>query len=571
MKLSKVLALLLTFAIILSLAVGCAKEQSGSDVSTGGSGTDTPATAGQPQEAAKLEPITFTFFSGDQQQAPDKDNPVVKKVQELTGVTIEFEFLVGDLMQKMGVLIASGDYPDLMQPSQARSTAMEAGVFIPLDDYLTSGKYPNLQKHYEPYLDRMRAASGNAGKIFLMDNFGRYYGDWRPTYHNAPAFWLQKDVLADAGYPNPKTLDEYFGLIENYMKKYPKIDGQDTLGFEILSFDWRSFCLKNPPQHLIGHPNDGDVVVDQETFVADLYQNKDYAKRYYKKLNEMYHKGIISAETFTQNYDQYLAKIATGRVLGMFDQYWNFQDGERPLRNEQKWERTYVPLEITYEGYRGMYLDPPTFTGGNGMGITVACKDPERALQYIDFMLSEDMQKLLQWGIEGVNYHVDENGIFYRTDEQRKNARDPSWVNKNMADQLWNQFPKMQGIFSDGNWCAPGEQPGEVLAEQAEYDRNFLAQYGFSFPTEFLSPPLEATTKPYYPVWSYTIEDGSEARDAINKITDLENKYLPRLIIEDADKFDAAWDAYVAEIEKVNYKAYLDEVNRQIKLRMNMN
>ncbi len=568
MKLSKVVALLLTFAILISMAVGCAQEKASPEGPATPPSTGDDAPTDPVQDEAKLEPITLTMFCGDQLQAPDKNNPVVKKVQELTGVTIEFEFLVGDLMQKMGVIIASGEYPDLMNPSQARSTAMEAGVFIPLDDYLTSGKYPNLQKHYEPYYDKMRAASGNQNKIFLMDNFGRYYGDWIPTYHNAPAFWIQKDVLADAGYANPKTLDEYFNLIENYVKKYPKIDGQDTLGFEILSFDWRSFCLKNPPQHLIGHPNDGDVVVDQQTFEADLYQNKDYAKRYYKKLNEMFHKGIISAETFTQNYDQYLAKKSTGRVVAMFDQFWNFQDGERPLRAEQKWERTYVPVDITYEGYKGWYLDAPTFTGGNGMGITTSCKDPERALQYIDMMLSEEMQVLLQWGIEGHSYEVDENGKFYRTEEQRLNSRDATWVNQNLADQLWNQFPKLQGVFSDGNWCNPNEQPSEVLAQQAEYDQKFLAQYGFSLPTQFLNPPPKDVSEDYYPVWGYTIEDGSEARDALNKITDLENKYLPRLIIEDADKFDAAWDAYVAEIEKVNYKAYLDEVNRQIKSRM---
>ena len=452
----------------------------------------------------------------------------------------------------MGVIIASGDYPDLMNPSQARSIAMDAGVFLPLDDLI--GNYPNIMKHYEPYMDKLRAASGGQNKIFLLDNYGRYYGDWIPTYQNGPGFFLQKDVLADAGYPNPKTLDEYFDLIENYVKKYPTIDGQPTLGFEVLSYDWRSFCLRNPAQHLIGHPNDGDVVVDQTTFIAELYQDKDYAKRYYKKLNEMYHKGIISAETFTQNYDGYLAKIATGRVLGMFDQYWNFEDGERPLKQEEKFNRTYVALDITYEGYRSWYLEAPTFTGGNGMGITTACKDPERALQYIDMLLTEDMQKLLQWGIEGVNYHVDENGIFYRTEEQRAQARDQTWVLNNMADQLWNQFPKFQGIFSDGNWCWPDEQPGEVLAEQSKYDQEFLGKYGFKLPTEFLTPPPAPNPPDYYPVWAYTIEDGSDAKNALNKIQELGNTYLPRIITEDADKFDAAWDAYVAELHKTNYR-----------------
>lgn len=563
MKPSKVLVLLLSLLILFSFAgAGCSSRPDSGGETTSGTTEDSKAVK---ETKPDLEPITFTMFSGDQAQAPNEDNPVAKKVRELTGVTIEFEFLVGDLAQKMGVLIASGDYPDLMNPSQSRATAMEAGVFIPLEDKILD--YPNLKSHYEPFLKKMISASGGE-HIYLLDNYGRYYGDWRPTYLNGPGFWIQKDVLADAGYPVPKTLDEYFTLIENYIKKYPTIDGQPTIGFEVLSFDWRSFCLKNPPQHLIGHPNDGDVVVDQTTFTADLYQNKDYAKRYYKKLNEMYHKGLIIADTFTQNYDMYLAKISTGRVLGMFDQYWNFQDGEKPLKQQEKWERTYVPLPVTYEGYTDWYLEAPTFSGGNGMGITTACKDPDRALQYIDMMLSEEMQKLLQWGIEGVNYHVGDDGIFYRTEEQRTNARDRNWVVRNLADQLWNQFPKIQGIFSDGNWCAPGEQPDEVLATQEKYDKEFLQQYGFKLPTEFLSPPPAPVPHDYYPVWSYTLEDGSAAKAAFSKITDLENKYLPRLIVEDTDKFDAAWEAYVAEIEKVDYKAYLDEVNRQIKQRM---
>lgn len=565
MRTSKRQTLMLILVMISALLI------TGCTTGTGTTGTTdakdaAPTSASSAPEPEKPEPITFTMFSGDQSQPESENNPVVQKVRELTGVTIEFEFLVGDLFQKMGVIIASGDFPDLMNPSQARATAMENGVFMPLDDLLPN--YPNIMKHYGPYMDKLRAASGTANKIYLLDNYGVYYGDWFPTYQNGPSFWIQKDVLADAGYPNPKTLDEYFTLIENYVKKYPTIDGQPTLGFEVLSYDWRSFCLKNPAQHLVGCPNDGDVVVDKTTYVADLYQNKDYAKTYYKKLNEMFHKGIISAETFTQNYDQYLAKIAQGRVVAMFDQYWNFQSAENVLTQEKKYNRTYVPLEITYEGYKGWYLEKPTFTGGNGMGLTKKCKDPERALAYIDALLTEDMQKLLQWGIEGVHYHVDDNGIFYRTEEIRNSWDDQTWILNNVAKELWNQFPKFQGIFSDGNWCSPTEQPGELLSRQSRYDQEFLAQYGFKLTTEFLSPP--PPTPDYYPVWAYTMEDGSEAQRAFNKITDLENTHLPRIIISDEDKFDEMWDAYQAELEKSNYQAYLNFVNSEIRKRMKM-
>ena len=40
------------------------------------------------------DPITYTIFVRDPGVAPSEDNPVIKKIQELTGVTLKFEYLV---------------------------------------------------------------------------------------------------------------------------------------------------------------------------------------------------------------------------------------------------------------------------------------------------------------------------------------------------------------------------------------------------------------------------------------------------------------------------------------------
>jgi len=133
-----------------------------------------------------------------------------------------------------------------------------------------------------------------------------------------------------------------------------------TLPFEILSYDWRAFGLLNPPPQLIGAGNDGDLYVNQETYMAELYQNQWYAKQYFKKLNEVFKEGLISPDTFTQTYDQFQTRVATGRVLAMFDQQWNFENGENSLIAEDRWERTYVPLGLTYEGYEQGYLNAPS-------------------------------------------------------------------------------------------------------------------------------------------------------------------------------------------------------------------
>jgi len=512
--------------------------------------------------------VTFTMFVGETGKPPASGNKIVKMIEEYTGVHIDMEFLVGDLETKMGVMNASGDYPDIVAPGQGRAKFMEAGAFIPLDDLLP--QYPNLWNHYSPYLGKLRAVDPDGNdNIYILDTWQRYYwyGDNTGDYlddHIYQAFWIQKDVMAEAGYPIPKTLDEFFDIIEAYYKKYPTIDGAATIPFEIQSIDSTgSFSLKNPPQHMIGAGNDGDAFVDPETFTAEIYQNKWYAEAYYKKLNEVYKKGLISPETFTLNKDQYLSRVATGRVLAMFDAWWNFETAEKLLIAEDKWNRTYVPLGLTYEGYEQGYMDAPTFVGGNGIGISVKAKDPARILTYMDTLLNEDLQRLMSWGIEGTDYYVTEDGRYRLTPEQKTNFDNPDWINENNGKPLRDRFPKIEGMFSDGNAANWQSQP-EIRAENAsEYDIDFFSHYPFTRKSGFLSAKEKAA---YYPIWGYSIKKGTDAKIAFDDITDTQLRYLPGVIM--ADDFESAWAEYAARYDNINYKAYEDELNRQIAQRM---
>ncbi|MEI3220189.1 MAG: hypothetical protein V8S08_12010 [Lachnoclostridium sp.] len=77
-----------------------------------------------------------------------------------------------------------------------------------------------------------------------------------------------------------------------------------------------------------------------------MYDTIPEAKQYYQKLNEMYKKGIVEADTFVMSYDQYLEKLSCGNVLGMVDQYWQFMGAEKILYSKDMADRTYVPLGI---------------------------------------------------------------------------------------------------------------------------------------------------------------------------------------------------------------------------------
>ena len=344
----------------------------------------------------------------------------------------------------MGVMIAGSDYPDMMA-GNTKLTA--AGAYIPLEE-LIEKHAPNLKKHYEKYWNMMK--DPNDGHIYILPNYGAYNGEVTSSWYSGPAFWIQKAVLAEFGYPKVKTLDEYFDLIAKYKEKYPTIDGSPTIGFEILNSDWSNWGLFNAPQHLIGQPNDGGVVVKDGK--AEIFADKDYAKRYYQKLNEVNKLGLINKETFTQNYDEYMAKLSSGTVLGMFDQHWNFQIAEESLTTQNKLERTYVGLPLVYDtSIKDHYRDRAALNVNNGFGISVNAKNPERIIKLLDRLIQEDWQKTLTWGIEGEDFMINDEGRFIKTQEQRDKFMDATWKLANKADTFFKFAPKMEGYFSDGN------------------------------------------------------------------------------------------------------------------------
>ena len=101
------------------------------------------------------EPITLTVFRGDPGDQPADDNKIYKKIEEEFGVTFEFEFLAGDLDEKLGMMIAGEDYPDLFDGGNSADLLIQNGALINLLDYVSPEKTPRLWAHIEPQKARL--------------------------------------------------------------------------------------------------------------------------------------------------------------------------------------------------------------------------------------------------------------------------------------------------------------------------------------------------------------------------------------------------------------------------------
>ena len=455
-------------------------------------------------------PITISYYTEDGTQPP-ADNKIYKLIEEELGVKFAFEFGAGNSEDRIGIMIASGDYPDIICSSDK---IIDAGGGVDITDKIKN--YPNIMKLIGNDINKLQYR--DTGKIYTLWDNGTIVGESTATENSGTGFFIQKAVLEEFGYPTIKTLDEYFEVIERYVEKYPQINGMPTIGYTILADGWRNFGLGNPPYFLAGNPNDGSCVVDKETLEAFDLSTDDISKKFYQKINEINAKGLLDPESCVMNYDQYMSKLSAGNVLGFSDQAWHSGDANNTLKAQGLDERTYVSIPLLYDtSGTDWYMDRQVIV--NGWMITTSCEDPDRFLQFVDDICTEEWQKILNWGIEGEDYLVDDTGYFYRTDEQRQNARDSAWQLQNTAYTLWRHMPKWEGRYSDGNVWSPNEQPEEYFAGLSEYDKNFLNQYGYKTFGEFFSPAPENPV--YYPAWNISIEDGTSAKIAQTKCGDV--------------------------------------------------
>ncbi len=509
----------------------------------------------------------FTAFIAVQGKEIPEDNRMMNRIAEKTGAKAAIRFLTGQTaLEKIESMIQQESYPDFLDGGDATLQLLEAGAYIPLDEYLDD--YPNLKNYLSKgQWNQMRREDGH---IYFIPQFGIVRGEDMNMLHSGEAFWIQKRVLAWAGYPQIHTLDEYFGLIEAYMEANPvNDDGTKNTGFQILCDDWRYFCLENPPQFLAGYPNDGCAIVDPVTQKASVYDTIPEAKQYYQKLNEVYNKGLIESDTFLMSYDQYMEKISTGTVLGMVDQYWEFMGASDILYGKGMDDRTYVPLGIVAnDGITDAYRSSSALNTGNGIGISVDCQDVEGALQFLNDLLDKDVQIMRTWGEEGVDYEVNDDGIFYRTEEQRANASDQEWINRNLCSYYY--FPHYEGMAEDGkNALEPDQQPDEYYETLGEVDREILDAYGYEKWTDFLTPVKE--NPPWFAL--YTAENNwAEDTDygkAKQKMEEVKRKWLPQVIMVSKEEFEQTWDAYMDEYyREVDVDAYEAELTREVQRRV---
>ncbi len=545
----KVVSLMLVSAMVAGMLAGCGSD-SGS--SKGGSSTETGSAAEASSsgetadDADDKSPITFEYFNADGKNG-NWDNPVAKAITEATGVTLDVSYPVasqGDAKEDVALMIANDEYPDMIYAKGSATDLYQAGALIDMTDLIE--KYgPNIKKMYGAEMEKLKWSQDDPG-IYQLS----YAGVNQKTLTTGGSCQIQWAALKENDYKYPKTLDEYEKMIKSYLAAHPKTeDGLDMIGITMSASDWHWMITLGNPAGLIADasPDNGQWIIDDEYNVHYKHVT-DEEKEYFKWLCRMYNEGILDPNFATQTDDDYIAKVASGRVVAITDAEWHYSQCEATLVADGKVDQTYVGLPVTLrEDQVEKALLYQGTTVGWGIGITKSCEDPVRAIKFLDYLCSDEGQILYHWGIEGENYFLDDDGQPYRTDEEVAKAQsDPDYA-KNTGIDNYTGFPIYgTGSYSEDGFPYTPTTKESVIANYNTAEKEGCEAMGFEMLTDMFAQPEEFDLLPYSALWAY--QQPQELAEKQIILDEIAWPGLVKCVTGTEDEFDGNWKSMVQEL-----------------------
>jgi len=500
---------------------------------------------------------TFTFYSKDNTNNDIFNDEIAHEIEKRTGVTLKIINTPVDSDEAISLMIANADYPDLIYAKDDLNKLIEACAIVPLDHYIRE-KGENLKKLYGKQLTKLRNSKYDQ-KIYTVGTFD-VNENKSDIYGNVQ---IQNAVLKELGYPSIRTLEEYENAMLAYKNKYPEIAGHKTIGLSLIidPANW-VYTLSNPANYVLGYQDNGFWIVDEDNAKVTYKFLYPGMETYFKWLNRLYNEDLLDPETFTQSYDVWHAKMSSGYVLGTIYPYWNSYTIRTNLIQNKLQTRTYAYLPVTADK---AFLDPALkdygYSGGWGIAISVSCKNPERAFDFLDWYCTDEAQILVNWGIEGKHYYLNEEGK--RVSVGNLNEQEigiGKWV---------YPFPQAGSGYVDSTGNILGKTTREqLISGYTIFEKQTLSAYGVELWSDLFPTPEELGVSKYGQIWQYVID--SRYTDRLTKINEYVRTELIKMIMGEEKDFDSSWKTMQNQILNMNVTEISDELHRMILSKMDL-
>lgn len=422
-KVRNVLCALLIGSMLAPLAA-CGNKDFGKTDTSGASGTES--------KTEGVAPIRW-LTTGDVGAKPmEKGDRIVEKIDELLGIDLSVDIVPEASFERINVEMAGANLPDIVTGAFGTSATqgwIDDDLLVELNPYLDSR--PDLKKRLEE--DYPWTAQDD-----------KYYGVPFITQYNKAntLIVMRQDWLDKLGLEYPKTLDDFKKVMLAFTNDDPDGNGvNDTVGYTdvkpVGNFNW-AFAAYGLEHADFGQDKDGKVI---PVFETEAY------KKGMEFVKDLWEAGAIDKEFMLNDNAKKEEKFYQGKsgamVAALFRHVTRIEKSLQALEPNAA-----IAYGLPPAGPDGKFGLSPQGKSGMFTAVTVDSKAPDKAADFLNFMLSKEGNDLLRLGIEGVHYTKDGDKLVMNEEERAKDSfSDNGWAHP----LAWGTFywPLESGYLPD--------------------------------------------------------------------------------------------------------------------------
>ncbi len=467
--------------------------------------------------------------------------PYWQEVMARTNTDIEFEHVSANkdtLAEGFNILIASGDYPDIIEYKWAEyaggpNAAIDDGVIIPLNEIFD--KYcPNITKYLNEHPDIAKECSTDDGTYYCFPMLRGYSYENNPLLFSEGWVW-RMDILNKAGITEvPETPEELYATLVAVkdLVEIPVAIRPDHIsrvfgpGFD----SWDEFYVEDGKVHY-----------------GYIEQNR---YEYLKFVHKLYAEGLLDNDYLALNKKNLGVKVLNNQCCGAYAPGGSGIGTWLPQMQAENPEVQLVSARpISPEkGRLSKFAKMSTVymtTAASSAAITTSCKNIEAAAKLLDYAYGEEGHLLANFGIEGVTYEMVDGYPTY-TDFVMKN---PDGLSMSQVMAEYMRCSTNGAMIQDTRYI---EQYYELPELQDAIKLWAQTDYG-----KYIMPPVTVSS-----------ENAAESAAILNQVKTYADEMETKFITGAVELTDAAFAEFVAqikafgiekaiEIEQEAYEAYM--------------
>ena len=553
----RMLSLALVLLLALSLFAGCGGNNTQNNTQTGNQTTEGDGGADAGEAEREHVTIRFAQFGNNLDDAEGYENdPIRQAIEDAVNITLEYDTGTEGFDDRMETELYTGAAADLFPTwgeSEKIASHIENELVVNIGEIINADpdRYPTLYKiinsdEYKMYNELYTGDPDATYAIYSISAFAD------PSFSGVSVY--NQAILDEVnGGAVPQTVDEFLAYCEaagsaGYVGWWPRND-------KLTTWDEIDYTLAVPQGTSIQEPTVGanmkGVVLSGELGTDSAYwtvsATSEASQAVVRQLRELYLNGGLSSSIgISGDFDDAYADFGTSRIgavnfgFGYPGQFRDFYKTAWAAANaDATIDDLTVGYSLTSDGSYGPIYQTGTWVNSHYF-IPYSCENPERVLDLVEFIASNEGQDLLHNCVNG-EYNFDQGSDYWSEIDGAYGYGD------GRCKYVWFSYmfsgTEYYVDFENQDWWTAVTYPTDFSNNWATEEDAALVDKAKETISTYVDDVIVDL-----PAYYNMITLPAEASEIISQLNSLTDEYLTQFIGGQLD-VDSDWATYAAAYE----------------------